>query len=701
MASTTHTSNTLEYANLLLEASLDAMYEGDMDNARVKLELCRELFKKRKNSYLYPKYLQNYSYYCELTGDLENAEEGLRVAYKKVTETPGTSPLSIVNAEYLLGNFYFRREQFTEAIKFYDQSLEHIQGIKSSNEMLYKELLLGSALCDVMNGNNDKAQHKADLIEDQMYDLFNERFILLPERERELYVEANERHLSLLNWIRISDQGSKNTEKIYNNILATKAIALDVNRNIRNILSDKSMNFHQEAYNLLLQKKESIEKRKLEGVENPEVFFAIEDSIRTAEVEFLKEISTNTYFRQFKINSSDWEQIKGGLGEGEVAVEFMHIPKSPLDIQKQVYYALLIKQGLKEPQLLELFEDSKITDLIGSGDNFAMTINELYAGENLKRLYDLVWRPLEGHIGGASKVYISLAGILHQISIPILTMDEKYSVKILSSTRSLLADGYHSTTKDYRKAVLFGDIDYSKTSENGNELQDQKSSLQDYVDRSGFKALGGTLEELHKISTILESEGIETKKYMKEKATEYTFKNINKLNPAILHVATHGFYYSSERSFQLSELYGFRHQRDKILNPLFRSALLFAGANNGRPDKDGEDGILTSYEVSKIDLSEVDLVVLSACETGLGEIRGGEGVFGLQRAFTMAGVNSLIISLWKVPDKETSELMSEFYRYFMIEKYEKQAALKEAQRHMRKKYPTQPIYWGAFMLLEQ
>jgi CHAT domain-containing protein len=126
-----------------------------------------------------------------------------------------------------------------------------------------------------------------------------------------------------------------------------------------------------------------------------------------------------------------------------------------------------------------------------------------------------------------------------------------------------------------------------------------------------------------------------------------------------------------------------------------------AGANyvwkGGEQIPGTDDGILSAYEVSNMNLSQTKLVVLSACETGLGDISGGEGVYGLQRAFKMAGVNYIIMSLWQVPDKETVEFMQIFYNY-CINKNTIRESFAAAQAAMRKKYS--PYYWAAFVLVE-
>ena len=134
-------------------------------------------------------------------------------------------------------------------------------------------------------------------------------------------------------------------------------------------------------------------------------------------------------------------------------------------------------------------------------------------------------------------------------------------------------------------------------------------------------------------------------------------------------------------------------------NPLLRSGLALAGANTWRKKgslpPEAEDGILTAEDVSGLDLLDTELVVLSACETGLGEVQTGEGVFGLRRAFVLAGAKTLVMSLWKVPDRQTQELMVDFYRR-VLEGQPRAEALRQAQLAMKSKYPN-PYYWGAFI----
>ncbi len=167
------------------------------------------------------------------------------------------------------------------------------------------------------------------------------------------------------------------------------------------------------------------------------------------------------------------------------------------------------------------------------------------------------------------------------------------------------------------------------------------------------------------------------------------------LKPNVLHIATHGFFQGDVEG-----------EIKYNTNPLYRSGILLSGAAEtleSKPDLRGnvqtgkEDGILTAFEALNLNIDNTDLVVLSACETGLGEIRNGEGVFGLQRAFKLAGARTILMSLWKVNDQTTQELMVSFYENW-LGGMSKRAAFDKAQTQLKTNYPH-PYYWGAFVLI--
>ncbi|MGB4820931.1 MAG: CHAT domain-containing protein, partial [Saprospiraceae bacterium] len=173
----------------------------------------------------------------------------------------------------------------------------------------------------------------------------------------------------------------------------------------------------------------------------------------------------------------------------------------------------------------------------------------------------------------------------------------------------------------------------------------------------------------------------------------------------ILHVATHGYFFSDPKVQTKSN--GLSGQNESVFkisdHPMLRSGLIMAGGNaawQGKQTLEGrEDGVLTAYEISQMNLSNTELVVLSACETGLGDIQGNEGVYGLQRAFKIAGAKYLIMSLWQVPDKQTSLLMTTFYKKWLEDKMSIPDAFHAAQKQLRDG-GLEPYYWAGFVLVE-
>jgi CHAT domain-containing protein len=179
-----------------------------------------------------------------------------------------------------------------------------------------------------------------------------------------------------------------------------------------------------------------------------------------------------------------------------------------------------------------------------------------------------------------------------------------------------------------------------------------------------------------------------------------------------LHFATHGFFDDPKptgQAISADDRSGAARGRRTSPNPALLCGLVCAGAN--RPTAD-DDGVLTALEIADLDLGGVELAVLSACETGLGEVAGGDGVLGLQRAFQLAGARTTVTSLWQVPDEATESLMTRFYENRLKQGMPALKALREAQlwllnegveagvlkEPLRNGRRTPPLFWAAFVL---
>lgn len=353
--------------------------------------------------------------------------------------------------------------------------------------------------------------------------------------------------------------------------------------------------------------------------------------------------------------------------------------------------------------------------------------NSLYEDSNI---YKLVWQPIDSLLVGSMDVYISLSGLLHKIPFDALKSNdgkyllEKYNLHYLSSTREIANRNIKETEKSqdnsYNKTIaLFGGLDYDEDSvkivKNAlayrNKRREQTTTSYQSSDmwntipsstitnmsfmggNSRFDSLPATKEEVLKLDTLFRKNKWDTKLYIKDKGNEEAFKSLSwKKSPEIIYLSTHGYFSPDVKDTakkKANELLQGEKLFTKAENPLLRSGLAMAGANwkwwkwKQLPDSI-DDGILTAYEVSNTYLGNTDLVVMSACETGLGDIKNSEGVYGLQRAFKMAGAKSLIMSLWEVPEDQTRKFMSDFFKGY-LETGDKYGSFHKAQKNLLEK----------------
>lgn len=344
--------------------------------------------------------------------------------------------------------------------------------------------------------------------------------------------------------------------------------------------------------------------------------------------------------------------------------------------------------------------------------------------EASRRLHDLVFEPLKKALGDVTEVFISPDGNLNLIPFEVLqdpdgrVLIEDYTFNYLAAGRDII--GFGEIKQKGGRPLLMGDPDFDLgTEERGATLrslelagtvQDEHGRRSTDMQRFSFKRLPGTREE---VKTIKELLGEAADVYTGKEALEEVLRQ--KGAPLILHLATHGFFLGDvDLSFAREEDRGIQllgspmppAKGIKLDNPLLRSGIALAGANSALQSEDPEksDGIVTAQKILGLRLRGTDMVVLSACETGVGEVKSGEGVYGLRRAFTQAGTRGLVMSMWSVPDKETKELMIEFYKNILSGSMTRSQALRQAalkqKEIVQKRYGTDnPLYWGGFVFM--
>ena len=441
---------------------------------------------------------------------------------------------------------------------------------------------------------------------------------------------------------------------------------------------------------------------------------SLKNVIQYQEMELARESKVfGDYTRNLTIT---WKDVQRNLEEGDIAIEFLDYPLVGTD--STIYVAFTLKKDYDSPHMVTLFEKKQLK---------AIPESVYYTQTDVS---DLVWKPLEEELESVKNIYFAPSGDLHRIGIEYLpigkteNINEVYTLHRLSSTRQLAiiqneTQGknsiiYGGINYDEKTSLISTDSSYTKGAVNRNAYT-YRANVDSLSLRNTFEYLEGTKREADQIAEDMKQHGVPYFYYSGTEGTEESFKKLDGTKPKVMHIATHGFYFTeteAERTrFARPEIElmteGIQKTGRPIEDkPMTRSGLLFSGCNRAfrheQIPEGEEDGILTAQEISTLDLRGLDLVVLSACQTGLGDVISGEGVFGLQRGFKKAGVNTILMSIDKVDDEATQILMVEFYMNLMGGKTKHQS-LKDAQKYLRHiesgKYDD-PKYWASFIMLD-
>jgi CHAT domain-containing protein len=324
-----------------------------------------------------------------------------------------------------------------------------------------------------------------------------------------------------------------------------------------------------------------------------------------------------------------------------------------------------------------------------------------------RELDALILEPLRPLIGEATRVFLSPDGALNLVPFSALVDEsgryaiERYSFNYLSSGRELLRVNEAPISRKGDGDWIVADPDFVSGRDGKKRVSDASSGLLSRALRgSGYAPLPGTAAEAAAVQEVLKEAEIVTG----EKATESALKALE--GPRLLHIATHGFFlqdqsqsHALERGagdVKLGTLSARSGAGPPLENPLLLSGLVLAGANV-RDGGGGEDGILTALEASGLDLAGTELVVLSACDTGIGEIRIGQGVFGLRRALALAGAESQVMTLWSVADLTTTDLMSSYYRRLKAGEGRAEALRGAQLELLAREDRSHPFFWASFI----
>ena len=584
-----------------------------------------------------------------------------------------------------LGNFYRIRGRYVEALPLLEKGLAIREKTLGKNHPYYVQSQEDLAIFHWKNNDPEKAYFLYQEIMEKSLEFINRYFPPMSEAEKTKYWEIlSPRFQRFYNFaIETSTILPNLVKDLFDYQIATKALLLSSTNKVKQSIFNSRDGLLIKDYVIWMDQKEQLARLYAYSKSELKAQKINLDSIERATNTMEKKLSERSkdFSEGYSTVKISYSRIRDLLADNEAVVEIIRLRKfDQVFTNETKYIALILKKGLEIP-LIKVMEN---------GLQLETRFAKYYRNAIQQKVeddysYAQYWAPFEPEIQQKKVIYFSPDGVYNQINLNTLKKPgadfviNRFDLTILGNSKDLITLKNRKATAPPKNATLIGFPDY------GGEA---------------IAALPGTKVEIDGVSKILKASGYELNVLTQTSATEAKLKSVK--SPGLLHIATHGYFL--EDIEKAGSAFGIQLENAND-NPLLRSGIMLAGAAKtltgvAMPNLASNDnGILTAYEAMNLNLEGTQLIVLSACETGLGEVKAGEGVYGLQRAFLVAGADALIMSLWKIDDAATQQLMKNFYTNWITLR-NKQKAFKQAQVQLMAKY-KEPYYWGAFVMMGQ
>jgi len=742
------TNLNTDYANCLQNLGnlhLDLM---NLKSAESFLSRSQEIFKSKiGNNIDLAVVMNNLAVLNKLKGDYNRSilflNEALAIYIKELGENHPYIALSYNN----LGDLYFLKKDYGKAKNYYNLSFEMIKKLHNEEHPDYAISLTKMGIVFSKVGDYLSASPYFEQALNIKKRQLSTNFIWLSELQKKAYWQNENSFFEEINinTSKASLEVPQSTEFSYNVCLISKSLLLETSRELDQAITQSSDEEIKTQFLEMKQLRKLYSKMQSEGSTNKEIMERYKtqaDSLDKILVNKLGKYAASK--RKFEIT---WKDVQSNLATTDAAIEFARYYDDKDSLYK--YMALVVRPDYEYPKLISLGEEDAIRTAAQNKD-FSALYNEAWKGIDsllvgVKRVYyspagelnNVSFSALcteEGNELVASNKEKNRGVVIGNNKTTTkacnLVLMDKYELHQLTTTR-YLADGTLKKEKPMQPSLaVVGGINFDdipdKTIEADKEQSNEDFAFHANLNKQSTSTNGkkrgkrsssnygkkmdplpGTKEEVVNIAGLLNTSNWKVQTKSDKKAGEYEFKKeLETKAPSVLHIATHGFAFPDEakkesKLMDMNQTSTYKVSED----PMVRCGLMLGGSNiswTGNPQKmieqTGDDGILTAAEVANLDLSNTKLVVLSACETGLGKIEGSEGTFGLKRGFKLAGVEQMIVSLWSVPDNETMELMTLFYSD-LTKTLNPVTSFSNAQKEMRDKYPTDPEKWAGFVLV--
>ncbi len=687
------------YIRLYVNLALLYQLMDELDKAE-NIYLQALALQEKRIGHKHPDYaslLRNLAALYQQKGNLDNVEDYLTLARDIYKRKFGTQNALYAKVTYELAVYYQYINELVKAEQLLFESKEIQEQILNEHHPDYTLTLDNLAVLSWQKKDVEKAaEYYKQVMDEYLYQIDN-YFPPMSEKEKAAFwAKVHPKFLRYYAFVTdVIDQKPELAADMYNYHIRTKGLLLSSTNRIKHQILTSGDKKLVNTYHDWVDSKKYLAR----------LYTLSEDELKKEKVNIDSiEMATNAKEKELSKLSADFaegltsqsmrfNEVAGLLNEQEAAVEVIRIPgyhylKPDTSVQ---YGALVLKKSQPVPDLVVIkngkeLEEKQVKEYQRNMQRAAKT----------NTFFHTFWEPVSQKTSTISKVYVSLDGVYNQINLNTLQDKEgkflmdKTNMVYVPNTKEIEKVKSHSAAQQgflNKQAILFGNPNYAKDLD------------WDKVTEMPLAELPGTKEEVEKINQILKHKDWTTKTYFSDEASEQNLKSVSQ--PPVLHIATHGFFLPDIKKTD-EKIFGVHPEKAKE-NPLLRSGLMFTGADNtiqqiGNPEnQSSDDGILNAYEAMLLNLTNTELIVLSACETGLGEIVNGEGVYGLQRAFQIAGSKTIMMSLWQVSDEVTQKLMTKFYQY-LLESKDKIYAFNKAQKEIKEDYPA-PFYWGAFILM--
>jgi CHAT domain-containing protein len=627
--------------------------------------------------------------------DYDAAISDYNIAESLLTDTVRSAAMDLFLSNIALrAGAYYKNKQYEQSKHEYRQYAQYMSSLYGQRSSNYAISLGYLANIEGYNAEYDSGSQHYQEAASLMLDIANADLRYLPSSSRKQYWD----NVSSLLWsmsaygLACGLEQNEFTETAYNTLLFSKGLMLASERTMDQLVKSSNDTELIRDYNRWIILKQ--QKTDAEAKNDVATATNVSTELHTLDNQLSQQLNALG-----GLNLQDditYQKLRSSIATEETVVDFTDfIDKDSI----HQYVAYITKANWQHPKLVPVCSAEQIDSLLATVGGNA---DKLYKGNTALMLSQIILSPLRQYIGAGTTYFIP-SGMLHTMALEAIPDAEHCHLMRLSSAKEIVTHNLAPKMQNVTTAVLYGDLDYDMSSTDMEQMHTRYELPSLNAMRSAdvvrgdtiFTKLASTLKEVSEINRILSAEGLSVIPYTEQNGTEESFISMSGNSPDILHLATHGFYYTPTDAHKARALSGY----DDIM---YLTGVVMSGGNaewQGQKLPDGVlGGLLTSEDISHTDLSKTKLVVLSACDTGRGEATN-EGLFGLQRAFKKAGAQTIVMSLWQVSDMVTQEFMVEFYKHLTSSHWDKRKAFDQAKAEIKQRYP-EPFYWAGFIMID-